>query len=87
MSSLATRNKKYEMLKKNKSSFDNGTLTLKMFKSLPNEFKESYLLRALHKKYKSNSLTSVKCYHCAITALYEVNGYISDEEIDNFCKG
>jgi len=62
--------------------YEEGTFTIKQFRSLPNDKKQDYLTKELKKKYKLTAI-NFTCYECAITALFEEDGYITDDDLIN----
>ena len=71
--------KKNQWFLKNKKDFDAGKIKKENITKLPPEESRNYLILQLNKKYGRN--VTFTCTSCAITALYEDNGYVTDEEI------
>lgn len=60
--------------------FEEGNLILKEFKRLPNDKKDEYIKRELKKKYNLDKVT-FECMECAKVALFEDDGYITDDDL------
>ena len=63
--------------------YDKNTLSRLHLEMLPFDKQAEYLLRNLRIKYKSETL-KYGCYQCAITALYDDHGTVTDEELQHY---
>lgn len=75
---MTKREKKFKKLKQR---WENGTLSKDQLGNIPFDKQHEYLTRELKKKYNLNRSVSYGCTHCSMIALYENNGYITDEEL------
>jgi hypothetical protein len=68
---------------KTQIAFDDGTLKIERFQKLHPTKKQTYLRKEIAKKYKfdMNDLSANFCPHCGETALFKMDGYITDEEL------
>jgi hypothetical protein len=78
---MTTRKEKvFQNSGKLQRQFKDGTLNLANLNRLPEDKKHEYLQRELRKKYNSPELV-YSCTRCACTALFDDNGYITDDEL------
>lgn len=75
---VTKREKKFKG--KIKQRWENGTLSKEQLSNIPFDKADEYLTRELKNKYKLQKV-SFSCRHCALIALYQDNGYITDEEL------
>ncbi|KKL15104.1 hypothetical protein LCGC14_2508950 [marine sediment metagenome] len=73
-----TRREKY--FEEHKNVFLAGNVSRENLSKYPIEKRMEYLNRELKKKYNTTQI-STSCERCGTIALYEDNGYITDEEI------
>jgi hypothetical protein len=59
---------------------ESGTLSAKELESLTPASASAYLRTALARKYKREAVR-FSCQHCATIALFEENGFVTDEEL------